>query len=162
MGEIGEYWRDVKQNRRKRKREDPQRRRCWDWIVSTGTSCHYAKNRSMFTTYRRVPPGIVDKPKVIGIGTVELRVPHSPGDTQPPNVLVLKNFLHVPDAVCNGFNPMFLGGRSHFGKDVLQTRDDSDQPTWYATFYPGKNLYRLAIAGIRRERRILKRKVLTY
>lgn len=84
MGEIGDYWRDVKADRKRRQQEreerakrkaseekqaeqekaqlkqqtqqkltQPPRRHCWDWIV-VGGNCHFAKNRSSFTTYRQV------------------------------------------------------------------------------------------------------------
>ncbi|BCS23895.1 uncharacterized protein APUU_40339S [Aspergillus puulaauensis] len=73
--------------------------RCWDWILVPG-NMHYAKNRSSFRTYRRAP-GKINKNRVLGVGTVELKVQRAPDD-QRPNTLVLEDVLHLPNAVCNG------------------------------------------------------------
>lgn len=61
---------------------------------------HYAKNRSSFRTYRRAP-GKINKNRVLGVGTVELKVRRAPDDDRP-NTLVLEDVLHLPNAVCNG------------------------------------------------------------
>lgn len=61
---------------------------------------HYAKNRSAFRTYRRAP-GKINKNRVLGVGTVELKVRRAPDDDRP-NKLVLEDVLHLPNAVCNG------------------------------------------------------------
>ncbi|KAL4922761.1 hypothetical protein BDW62DRAFT_2713 [Aspergillus aurantiobrunneus] len=73
--------------------------RCWDWILVPG-NMHWAKNRSSFRTYRRAPSRI-DNNRVLGVGTVELRVRRAPDDDRP-NTLVLEDVLHMPGAVCNG------------------------------------------------------------
>jgi hypothetical protein len=75
--------------------------RCWDWIV-VGGNCHYAKNRSTFTSYRRAP-GKIGRSRVLGIGTVELQVQRGPRDPRPNN-LVLEDVWHMPDARCNGLS----------------------------------------------------------
>lgn len=75
--------------------------RCWDWIV-VGGNCHYAKNRSTFTSYRR-SPGKIGRSRVLGIGTVKLQVQRGPHDPRP-NKLVLDDVWHMPDARCNGLS----------------------------------------------------------
>src|SRR5947199_6829766 len=93
MGEIGEYWRDAKVHKKRQKQANPPRRRCWDWII-VGGHCHYAKNRSSFTTYRRIS-GTAQGARVIGIGTVKLQVRRSPTESDT-HTLVLEDVLHIP------------------------------------------------------------------
>jgi hypothetical protein len=107
MGEIGEFWKNTREYQKRRERETPPRRRCWDWIIVSG-NCHYAKNRSSFKVYRRVGRMIRDatgaETYIAGVGTVELNVRASSKKGSPTRSLVLENVLHVPDAVCNGFS----------------------------------------------------------
>ncbi|EFQ99058.1 hypothetical protein MGYG_02071 [Nannizzia gypsea CBS 118893] len=162
MGEIGEYWRDNRQHK-KRKREqrennprghkkhkrehganNPPRQRCFDWMVTSGVN--YAKNRSSFKAYQHINPVTLESGtgvRVIGMGTVELKVPRSP-DNQEVNTLVLDGVLHIPEAICNGFNPRVLGGSTSFG-EPLQSYDENRRPTYYATQFCG--LWRLVLDG---------------
>ncbi|KAL2871047.1 uncharacterized protein BJX67DRAFT_377657 [Aspergillus lucknowensis] len=73
--------------------------RCWTWLLVPG-NMHYAKNRSSFSSYRRAPSKI-DGSRVLGVGTVELKVRRAPDDDRM-NTLVLRDVLHMPGARCNG------------------------------------------------------------
>ncbi|KAL4780901.1 hypothetical protein BJX76DRAFT_360422 [Aspergillus varians] len=81
--------------------KNPSSTKSHDWILVPG-NMHYAKNRSTFRTYRRAP-GKIGKNRVLGVGSVELKVRRGPGpDEDRPNTLVLDDVLHLPNAVCNG------------------------------------------------------------
>ena len=142
MGEIGEYWRDAKAHKRQ-KPANPPRRRCWDWMI-VGGDCHYAKNRSSFTTYRRIQ-GTAQGARVIGIGTVELQVQRSPKESGT-HTLVLEDVLHIPEAICNGFNSRLAGGAESWIRGSVHGLDaSSGQPLWYGTEFCGST--RLVLAG---------------
>ncbi|KAM5437740.1 hypothetical protein MferCBS31731_005244 [Microsporum ferrugineum] len=145
MGEIGEYWRDVKEHRKrvKENREiNPPRRRCFDWMVTSGVN--YAKNRSSFKSYDHIRAVTLSSGvRVIGIGTVELQVPRTPNNPEV-HTLVLNNVLHTPDSVCNGFNPRLLGGTTSFS-EPLQSYEKDGRPSYYATIFCG--LWRLVLDG---------------
>lgn len=140
------------------------RRPCLDWMVVSG-NCHYARDRSSFCTYRPIILG--PKPcitirnnvfnpqeelQVAGVGTVELRVASrlrlnrdctvdhtiSGGNSSPTNVIVLQDVLHIPDAVCNGFNPLLLGNCSmSCHADYWEGADHLGRPLWYSTPFAG-------------------------
>ncbi|KAB8232218.1 uncharacterized protein BDW43DRAFT_110733 [Aspergillus alliaceus] len=122
--------------------------RCWDWIVTDG-NCHYAKNRSTFRSYRRAP-GKVAGSRVLGVGSVELRVRRRSGDNQT-NTLVLDNVLHMPNARCNGLSlPKYreahpLSGIGGEGEHFEARSDDGSEPEWYAEGFCG--LSRVVLAG---------------
>ncbi|KAB8261937.1 hypothetical protein BDV32DRAFT_147932 [Aspergillus pseudonomiae] len=122
--------------------------RCWDWIVTDG-NCHYAKNRSTFRSYRRAP-GKIAGSRVLGVGSVELRVRRRSGDGAI-NTLVLDNVLHMPNARCNGLSlPKYrethpLAGVDGEGDHVEARSDDGSEPEWYAERYHG--LPRVVLAG---------------
>ncbi|RAL09837.1 uncharacterized protein BO97DRAFT_472140 [Aspergillus homomorphus CBS 101889] len=79
----------------------PPTNRCWDWLLLPATSnTHFAKNRASFETYRRAPCKIANQ-RVLGVGTVQLRVRRAPNDART-TTLVLHDVLHMPDARCNG------------------------------------------------------------
>ncbi|KAA8649626.1 hypothetical protein EYZ11_002658 [Aspergillus tanneri] len=154
MGEIGEFWRDVKEARKRREKENPPRRRCWDWMIVSGT-CHYAKNRSSFKEYRRVgqkvPNGLFkDGPEtyIAGVGTVELNVRTNPKKGSRTRTLVLENVLHVPDAICNGFcfakYHATHGGMASLDS-VWKGTDKQGSPLWYGQ--PFRGLEKLVLAG---------------
>jgi hypothetical protein len=116
---------------------------CWDWMV-LNSSANYAKNRSSFKTYRQIQ-GTAGGAPVIGIGTVELEVRRSPMSTET-GLLILENVLHIPSALCNGFNPLQLGqGDVTFKKGLVEGYFPSGQPMWYGATHCG--LFRLALAG---------------
>jgi hypothetical protein len=116
--------------------------RCWGWIVVSG-SCHYAKDRSSFKTYRQLQ-GTAQGITVIGIGTVELQTLRSP-DNPGSHTLVLEDVLHIPSAICNGFNPALYGCLSFWQGSVTQGFDENDMPIWYGKSFCG--VRRLELAG---------------
>lgn len=125
--------------------KQPERRRCWDWIVSSG-NVHYAKNRSSFKSYRHISlevqtsNGII---RIIGVGRVELKAKLPESDEI--SELVLKNVLHVPDALCNGFSPSRLKS-SYFerGNNVIGGDKDEEALCCVEEFH---GLSRLVLEG---------------
>ena len=104
--------------------------------------------------------------QVAGVGTVELRVvpkqrsnedhtmtptPTSTTSTtggeslhdssstnSTTNVIVLEDVLHIPDAICNGFNPLLLGNCSmSCHADYWEGADHLGRPLWYGTPFAG-------------------------
>ncbi|KAK9327891.1 hypothetical protein V1520DRAFT_347548 [Lipomyces starkeyi] len=141
MGDIGDFWRDVNAHR-KEERANASQSRCWDWMIVSG-DCHYARDRSCFKVYRPVS-GTAGGARVVGIGTVELPVKSSPTGSGT-HVLVLENVLHIPDAICNGFNAASTGGGVRWSRDGVQGFDSDSQPLWYAVMFAG--LAKLVIEG---------------
>ncbi|KAI3029130.1 hypothetical protein CBS147347_3464 [Aspergillus niger] len=91
---------------------------CHDWMVVQG-NVHYARDRAHFTTYRPVTAHLknnifnpMDELEVAGIGTVEIPVVRSLDNPFDTHTIVLENVLHIPEAVCNGFNPLLFGSNS--------------------------------------------------
>lgn len=152
MGEMGEFWRAVKEDKRRRAHENPPHHRCWDWMIVSG-SCHYAKNRSSFVTYRRVgrkvPSGVTGGDAfVAGIGSVELKVRSGKAKGSPVRTLVLYDVLHIPDAVCNGFCFDLLqveGGSVSTKTGDFSATDGQGHPLWHGERFCG--LSRLVLAG---------------
>ncbi|MCJ1386735.1 hypothetical protein MMC17_009861 [Xylographa soralifera] len=152
MGELSEYWKDVKAHKKRQQAANPPRRRCYDWMIVSG-DCHYAKNRSSFTDYRPIQM-TAQGLRVIGIGTVRLQVWRSPGASDT-HTLLLENVLHTPDAMCNGFRSQFLGGSESWSADGVQGLDGpTGQPSWYGVHFCG--LCRLALAGNPRGESVLE------
>ncbi|KAL4733181.1 hypothetical protein BDV11DRAFT_200550 [Aspergillus similis] len=151
MGESAEFWKDVKEARKKRKQENPPRRRCWDWMIVSG-NCHYAKNRSSFKVYRRVGQMVRNctggETYIAGVGTVELNVRASPKRRSPTKKLVLDNVLHIPSAICNGFSCTKYhashGGTIRFSP-FFQGTDEHGSAFWYCQ--PFRGLEKLVLAG---------------
>ncbi|KAL4789795.1 hypothetical protein BDV19DRAFT_373543 [Aspergillus venezuelensis] len=148
MGEIGEFSKDMRARKRQAKEANPPRRRCHDWMIVSG-SCHYAKNRSSFTTYRRVGKRMgqgLASVYVAGIGTIQLQVRSSPARGAPTRTLELHDVLHTPGTICNGFNSM-AWQRSEGGPstDLCSGTDRFDAPFWYSKVFRGLN--RLVLAG---------------
>jgi hypothetical protein len=151
MGESGEFWRDVKEARKRRKQENPPRRRCWDWMIVSG-NCHYAKNRSSFQVYRRVGQTVHNctggDTYIAGVGTVELYVRASPKRRSPTRKLVLDNVLHIPSALCNGFSINtyhFTHGGTTRCSPFFQGTDRQGSALWYGQ--PFRGLEKLVLAG---------------
>ena len=134
--------------------ENSSQRRCWDWMVVSGT-CHYAKDRSAFKTYHEVGKtvGHTMFPEqtifVAGIGTVELNVRSSNEDGTPDRLLVLENVFHIPSAICNGFSFVVYqntnGGNAHLGPDQFQGFDNDGMPLWCGQ--PFRRLQKLVLVG---------------
>ncbi|KAL2797806.1 hypothetical protein BJX66DRAFT_297274 [Aspergillus keveii] len=159
MGDIGEHYRDVraakKQRAQRRTKTQPPapKRRCYDWMVVSGNT-HYAKNRSSFTTYRRVrrsiPGSITGETFVAGIGTVELKVRTRRDDPESPDgTLVLENVLHIPSAICNGMALELwaadFGASTDNSREGWDAWDRQNRPVWYGERFHGG--CKLALAG---------------
>ncbi|GAQ33405.1 hypothetical protein AtubIFM56815_003264 [Aspergillus tubingensis] len=85
--------------------------RCFTWLLLPRQSnTHIAKNRSSFSSYRRAPCKIANQ-RVLGVGTVQLRVQRAPDDPRT-NTLVLHDVLHMPNARCNGISVSKYTGES--------------------------------------------------
>ncbi|PYH64697.1 uncharacterized protein BO88DRAFT_397078 [Aspergillus vadensis CBS 113365] len=85
--------------------------RCFTWLLLPRQSnTHIAKNRSSFSSYRRAPCKIANQ-RVLGVGTVQLRVQRAPDDPRT-NTLVLHDVLHMPNARCNGISVAKYTGES--------------------------------------------------
>ncbi|PYI04967.1 hypothetical protein BO78DRAFT_371825 [Aspergillus sclerotiicarbonarius CBS 121057] len=90
--------------------------RCFDWLLlPTNSNTHIAKNRSSFSDYRRAPCKIANQ-RVLGVGTVQLRVQRAPDDPRT-NILVLHDVLHIPNARCNGISVAKYTGESDEGSE---------------------------------------------
>ncbi|PLB44496.1 hypothetical protein P170DRAFT_287522 [Aspergillus steynii IBT 23096] len=129
---------------------------CWDWMIVLTSTHHYARDRLFFKDY--VPVGIRSPASpfgeedldIAGMGTVELLVHTGPESTSTTRTLVLKNVLHIPNALCNGFNGLQYsqvngGGGLTFGSLTRQGTDRDGSPLWYAKPFHGFS--RLVIAG---------------
>ncbi|PYI16784.1 hypothetical protein BO99DRAFT_414746 [Aspergillus violaceofuscus CBS 115571] len=129
--------------------ETPPRRRCWDWMVVSGTN-HYAKNRASFKSYRPVNRMVSNGTLFIaGVGTVELIVRASPDGGSPTRTLVLDNVLHIPKAICNGFcfgqYHTIHKGTVSLGVDYYHGTDEQGAELWFGQPFCG--LEKLALAG---------------
>lgn len=124
--------------------------RCWDWMLVNGNS-HYAKNRSMFSSYCRAPCQ-VGLTRVLGVGTVNLETVRDPDDPRP-YTLRLENVLHIPEALCNGISVDKLVREEDLDLDVIEEEDghgrlcckQTGEPVFYGTSHCG--VQRLVLAG---------------
>ncbi|KAK4167797.1 hypothetical protein QBC43DRAFT_137198 [Cladorrhinum sp. PSN259] len=103
---------------------------CPDWVFSSGSNVHVARDREWFVEYHSWKStvagrlgGMVD---VIGIGVVEVPVKQSPNRSGPQahGKLRLHNVLHAPNAMCN-----ILGGLStgdYAGATIAASKDGSE------------------------------------
>ncbi|RAH48850.1 uncharacterized protein BO95DRAFT_439962 [Aspergillus brunneoviolaceus CBS 621.78] len=158
---------DFEDSTLKRARTDPTAHRlCYDWMIVQG-NCHYARDRAAFTSYRpvttvRLQTNIfnpMEELEVAGVGTVEIPVMRSLTDPTNPNhnpfdntqsntnthTLVLENVLHIPEAVCNGFNPLLYGSSMSCTAESWTGADRAGTPLWVATPFAGGS--RLVLAG---------------
>ncbi|KAF4226030.1 hypothetical protein CNMCM8980_006005 [Aspergillus fumigatiaffinis] len=142
-------------DRRKRtKTTHAASRICYDWMIVSG-NCHYARDRASFTHYRAMPRRTLiknnifnphDELEVAGVGTVELRVCRTVRDGgASSHVLVLEDVLHIPEAVCNGFNPLLYGSSMSCNMEYWEGADRRGEPVWFAVPYAGGT--RLVLAG---------------
>lgn len=76
---------------------------------------------------------------VAGIGTVELKVQALRETGSPIRTLVLKNVLHVLDAICNGFAFIeyhkFYGGENR--RNTSEGLDEEGKPLWCSKLFQG-------------------------
>ncbi|GIJ90251.1 hypothetical protein Asppvi_009204 [Aspergillus pseudoviridinutans] len=127
---------------------------CYDWMIVSG-NCHYARDRASFTHYRAMPHRTrvknnifnpQEELEVAGVGTVELRVCRTVRDGgASSHVIVLEDVLHIPEAVCNGFNPLLYGSSMSCNMEYWEGADRRGEPVWFAVPYAGGT--RLVLAG---------------
>jgi hypothetical protein len=144
MSEIEDSFKGVKEHRKQLEQATPSSQRCYDWMFAKGYSYHYAKDRSWFKEYHPINANVGDSRllgmgnrRAIGIGTVELEVKRSPED-QSTRILVLKDVLHIPDAISN------VVGVTGCKSSYVQGTDAAGQPLWYGVEFCG--LSRLVLA----------------
>jgi len=123
--------------------------RCWDWIVVQG-STHFARDRASFATYKAFQDpttttifNSLPRP-VIGIGTVKIEVSTGPAENAPTRTITLKNVLHMPTALYNGFCAKRQGDLQSFDHPI-QAWDKFGRPTWCTKDFWGWQ--RVVIAG---------------
>ncbi|KAE8151671.1 hypothetical protein BDV25DRAFT_88586 [Aspergillus avenaceus] len=141
---------EVDEPRKKNKVLHSATRICYDWMVISG-NCHYARDRAVFASYRPVELRLKnnvfnphDELLVAGIGTVHLTVCRSPQDPTP-HIITLEDVLHIPEAVCNGFNPLLFGSSMSCNADHWEGADRAGQPVWFSVPFAGHT--RLVLAG---------------
>lgn len=117
-----------------------------DWMVVQGNA-HYARDLSTFLpgsytpTSQTLSHNIFDPSSelhVAGIGTVRIPVQTGPAPTDT-NVLELHEVLHVPEAVCNGFNPLLYGSSMSCYEGFWEGRvpGGGERPEWVARGFAG-------------------------
>ncbi|KAH8431659.1 uncharacterized protein LDX57_009315 [Aspergillus melleus] len=136
--------------RKRTKQTHPTTRLCHDWMVVSG-NCHYARDAEHFTTYRPVSVSLKnnrfnphEELHVAGVGTVQLTTCRSANDPTP-RVIRLDEVLHIPDAVCNGFNPLLVGSSMSCHATHWEGADRQGEPLWFGLPYAGGT--RVALAG---------------
>ncbi|KAJ5890584.1 uncharacterized protein N7473_006812 [Penicillium subrubescens] len=143
-----------------REQENRQYPRSWDWMVVSG-NCHYTKDRASFMTYRPIQKmirtrmifsGLRDT-YVAGVGIVKLKVCTSSDEGSQNGVLVLENVLHVPSAICHGFNSRSYhdrnGGEVAAHEGNWRGFDKNGKPLWYGVPFFG--FQKLALVGNQQE-----------
>ncbi|PLN81657.1 hypothetical protein BDW42DRAFT_193562 [Aspergillus taichungensis] len=117
-----------------------------DWMVVQGNA-HYARDLSTFLpgsyrpTHQTLSHNIFDPSSelhVAGIGSVRIPVQTGPAPTDT-NVLELHDVLHVPEAVCNGFNPLLYGSSLSCYEGWWEGRvaGGGERPAWVARGFAG-------------------------
>ncbi|KAL3466862.1 hypothetical protein BJX64DRAFT_249181 [Aspergillus heterothallicus] len=142
---------DEADSRRKKTRTvHPSQAICRDWMIVSG-NCHYARDAASFTTYKPVNTLIKsnifsphDETQVAGVGTVCLEIPRGRNDPRT-HTLVLEGVLHIPGALCNGFNPLLVGSSMSCHADFWEGADRLGQPMWFGLPFAGMG--RLVLAG---------------
>ncbi|KAE8355731.1 hypothetical protein BDV28DRAFT_145916 [Aspergillus coremiiformis] len=132
----------VEQPPKRNKVTHPAHRICHDWMVVSG-NCHYARDRAVFTTYRPVDLRLKnnifnphDELHVAGVGSVHLSVRKSPRDATAHDI-VLEDVLHIPEAVCNGFNPLLFGSSMSCHAESWEGADRQGEPVWVSLPFAG-------------------------
>ncbi|KAL4805766.1 hypothetical protein BDV18DRAFT_12926 [Aspergillus unguis] len=122
---------------------------CRDWMIVSG-NVHYARDKASFTTYTPINVLVKnnifsphDEMLVSGIGSVNLTVPRSRSDPTP-HTLTLGGVLHIPEALCNGFNPLLIGSSMSCHSEYWEGADRMGSPLWFGLPFVG--LSRLVLA----------------
>ncbi|CZR56446.1 uncharacterized protein PAC_06334 [Phialocephala subalpina] len=96
------------------------------------------------------PAAPIGSSKVTGVGTVELEV-RKKADSLETGQVILRNALHVPSAICSGFNPAMIQINEGLGNITggwstgCQGFDREGHQLWHGRFFCG--LVRLVLAG---------------
>ncbi|KAL3472280.1 hypothetical protein BJX99DRAFT_9106 [Aspergillus californicus] len=142
---------DEDDSRRKKTRTiHPSAQICHDWMIVSG-NCHYARDKASFTTYTPLNTVIKsnvfsphDETHVAGVGTVHIPVRRGPNDASV-HTLVLDGVLHIPEAICNGFNPLLVGSSMSCHLEYWEGADRQGTPMWFGLPFAGFG--RLVLAG---------------
>lgn len=107
--------------------------------MMVGGHCHYAKDLYWFgDDYKKINPIKVDgEHEVVGIGTILLTVKCSTKNMQT-KTLVLKNALHIPDAISNGFEYKSMFSNCTTLEGRLSCLDEDMRQICYGTEIPCK------------------------
>ncbi|PYH94074.1 UbiD family decarboxylase [Aspergillus ellipticus CBS 707.79] len=129
----------------------PSARICYDWMIVQG-NCHYARDRAIFSTYRPITRRLKhnmfnphEELEVAGVGTVQMAVVRSLENPFETTVLELHDVLHIPEAVCNGFNPLLYGSSMSCTAEAWTGADVAGCPLWVALPFAGGS--RLVLPG---------------
>ncbi|PLB49143.1 hypothetical protein P170DRAFT_509755 [Aspergillus steynii IBT 23096] len=122
--------------RKRTKQTHPTPNICHDWMVVSG-NCHYARDLAHFTSYRPVSAVLKnnlfnahDELRVAGVGSVLLTTCRSATDPSPRTIR-LDDVLHIPDALCNGFNPLLVGSSMSCHATHWEGADREGEPLWW-------------------------------
>jgi hypothetical protein len=138
--------------RKKTRTVHPSQSICRDWMIVSG-NCHYARDAASFTTYTPAPPHTLiksnifsphDETLVAGVGTVHLSIPRGRHDPTT-HTLVLDGVLHIPGALCNGFNPLLVGSSMSCHAEYWEGADRMGRPMWFGLPFAGMG--RLVLEG---------------
>ncbi|PYI02959.1 hypothetical protein BO78DRAFT_375932 [Aspergillus sclerotiicarbonarius CBS 121057] len=118
-------------------------RLCHDWMIVQG-NVHYARDRAHFTSYRPVTLRLknnifnpTEELQVAGIGTVQIPAVRSLDNPFDTHTLTLDNVLHIPEAVCNGFNPLLYGSSMSCSETAWTGADRDGRMMWVARPFRG-------------------------
>ncbi|KAL4924596.1 uncharacterized protein BDV17DRAFT_274096 [Aspergillus undulatus] len=125
---------------------------CRDWMIVSG-NVHYARDKASFTTY--TPVNVLlknnifsphDEMQVAGVGDVHLHVQRGRNDPST-HLLVLEGVLHIPEAICNGFNPLLVGSSMSCHPEFWEGADRRGAPMWFGLPFAGMGRLVLADMG---------------
>ncbi|KAL4971246.1 hypothetical protein BDW66DRAFT_163833 [Aspergillus desertorum] len=131
----------------------PSTQICRDWMIVSG-NVHYARDKASFVPSSYTPISTTlksnifsphDEMLVAGIGDVHLTVPRGINDPST-HTLVLENVLHIPEALCNGFNPLLIGSSMSCHADYWEGHDRWGNGMWFGTRFCGVG--RLVLAPV--------------
>ncbi|KAL6230512.1 hypothetical protein BDW75DRAFT_222531 [Aspergillus navahoensis] len=130
--------------RKKTRTVHPSTQICRDWMIVSG-NVHYARDKASFVPSSYTPISTTlksnifsphDEMIVAGIGDVHLTVPR--GINNPStHTLVLENVLHIPEALCNGFNPLLIGSSMSCHAEYWEGCDRWGNELWFGTRFCG-------------------------
>ncbi|KLU93062.1 hypothetical protein MAPG_12003 [Magnaporthiopsis poae ATCC 64411] len=131
---------------------------CPDWVLSTSSNVHVARDRAWFSTYTPFPTFTTSYvatsgPEALGIGDVHLPVKLFPKRSGPGahGTLHLRDVLHVPTSVCNiigspgtgDYSGITFAGLGDDGKDGAITAQNGRR----LGYFVGRRLMVLKLSG---------------